>query len=284
MNDLAMDLVRLTRRNRDGALSSQANRRRGLVQLANQLYELGYKLRGAQAIKPKHVEALIGHWRSQGLSTGTIKNRMGWIRWWTAKVNKASILPRSNAALGIELRQAPDKNRAWRLSNQNLPKCPRMRCALQLMETFGLRFEEALKLRPQQADQGALLQLQASWTKGGRAREVPIHNEAQRAILRTAQELVGSNSLVPTALSYIQFRRRMEHVLGAAGLKNVHGLRHAYAQRRYAALTGWACPQCGGPTREQFTAQERRLDRQARLQVSRELGHYRLAITKVYLG
>ena len=31
----------------------------------------------AQSLKPKHVEALVKHWREEGISTRAIKNRKG---------------------------------------------------------------------------------------------------------------------------------------------------------------------------------------------------------------
>jgi len=64
----------------------------------------------------------------------------------------------------------------------------------------------------------------------------------------------------------------------------LHGLRHAYAQQRYEELTGWKSPAAGGPSGSALSATERSLDRQARLVVSQELGHERLAVVKIYLG
>jgi hypothetical protein len=69
-----------------------------------------------------------------------------------------------------------------------------------------------------------------------------------------------------------------------AGLSQMHGLRHAYAQHRYAELTGWQAPAAGGPTARSLTPEQRAMDRQARLTISRELGHEREQITAAYLG
>ena len=62
------------------------------------------------------------------------------------------------------------------------------------------------------------------------------------------------------------------------------GLRHAYAQARYEELTGWKCPATGGPDRKILTQEQRELDREARLIISRELGHEREQVTVAYLG
>ena len=64
----------------------------------------------------------------------------------------------------------------------------------------------------------------------------------------------------------------------------VVGLRHHYAQTRYADLTGWKAPAAGGPTSKQLSADQKVIDRQARLTSSRELGHEREQTTAVYLG
>lgn len=80
MNDLAMELVRLCQHNRDGSHTTQANRRRGLGAMADDLYELGFRPKGAASLKPKHAAALVAHWQSQGLGNATIKNRVGWMR------------------------------------------------------------------------------------------------------------------------------------------------------------------------------------------------------------
>jgi len=52
----------------------------------------------------------------------------------------------------------------------------------------------------------------------------------------------------------------------------------------YQDLTGWTAPVAGGPTANDLTPVQKALDRQARLTISRELGHEREQITAVYLG
>jgi len=69
-----------------------------------------------------------------------------------------------------------------------------------------------------------------------------------------------------------------------AGLSQMHGLRHAYAQNRYEELTGWKCPVAGGLEARDLTLEQREVDCQARLTISRELGHEREAVTYAYLG
>ena len=70
----------------------------------------------------------------------------------------------------------------------------------------------------------------------------------------------------------------------SAGLSHMHGLRHAYVQNRYEELTGWKSPAGGGPHSKSLTVEQRDVDQQARLTISRELGHEREQITAAYLS
>lgn len=284
MNDLAMALVQLTKHNRDGAFATQANRRRGLVAIANDLYAQGFKLPGAHSLKPKHIQKLVTGWQAAGLADGTIKNRLGWLRWWAKKVNKASVMPRTNAELGLTQRQTKRTNRAQTVpENKTLPDA-RMQASVELMQAFGLRFEEALKIRVATADQGSVLVLKPSWTKGGRGRMVPIRTAVQRSLLDQIAKLVGSGSLIPNDQSYIAWRKALEAQLNKRGIKNVHGLRHQYAQQRYLDLVGQPCALAGGKRHQDLSPGEQRDALAARRLISAELGHARLSITRVYLG
>jgi hypothetical protein len=64
----------------------------------------------------------------------------------------------------------------------------------------------------------------------------------------------------------------------------VHGHRHQYAQDRYHELTGWLSPAAGGPRSRELTAEQKAVDREARLTISCELGHEREQVTAVYCG
>lgn len=57
-----------------------------------------------------------------------------------------------------------------------------------------------------------------------------------------------------------------------AGIDRVHGFCHAYAQKRYAELTGRKAPAAGGLTSKQLSPEQKAVDRQARLTISRKLG------------
>jgi hypothetical protein len=153
--------------------------------------------------------------------------------------------------------------------------------SLRLQAAFGLRRGESIKIRPEWADRGDQLALKDTWTKGGRAREIPIRNDEQRLVLDEAKALAGRGSLIPADRSYVEQLRRFEHQCAAAGVHRIHGHRHQYAQVRYRELTGWAAPADGGPRSKDMTPEQRELDREARLTISAELGHEREQITAV---
>lgn len=287
MKDLNQQLKELGRRNRDGSFAKQAARERILTLIANQLYEMGYRNLTVQSLKPKHVRALVERWQAEGLSEGTIKNRMAELRWWAEKIGKQNVIAAKNDCYGIEKRvYVTNVSKATTLTEDVLARIPDpYTCfSLRFQREFGLRRETSIKIRVAKADHGDRLVLQASWTKGGKECEVPISTAAQRALLDEVKAFAGRKSLIPSDKSYIQQLKRFEYQCGRAGIDHVHGLRHAYAQRRYLELTGWPCPAAGGLLSKELTPEQKALDRAARLTISKELGHEREQITAIYLG
>lgn len=293
MSNLKYQLKGLMLRNQDGSFSTKAERKKILVQSAIQLKEGGYKLANPNSLKPKHVEYLIERWKSEKLSTGTIKNRMAHIRWWAEKVGKSSMLPKSNSGsnqsikLDIDKRSyIPTESKGKDLDMEKLARVndKLVKLSLQLQKEFGLRREEAIKFNHRFAVRGDKLALKASWTKGGRAREVPIRTESQKLLLKEVHRTIGNGSLIRQDRNYIQQLRAYQRETSDAGLDKNHGLRHRYAQDRYHELTGWKAPLAGGPTSKDLTPEQKATDREVRLQISQELGHGREQIIVQYLG
>jgi integrase len=287
LKDLNYQLMKLCKANRDGSFSTQATRKRILDRIANQLHELGYKHMQAKSIKPKHVEALVSLWKDQGLSVGTLKNLLSGLRWWARHVGKPDIVPKNNDAFDIGKRsQVGTQSKAWELKEAHLAKVSDeyVRLSLGLQAAFGLRREEAIKFRPNYAIKDDHIKLKASWTKGGRARTVPILNDEQRVLLDEVKALAKGGALIPPDQQYIDQQNRYDRQIRTAGIKNPHGLRHAYAQRRYEELTGWKAPLAGGPASKSLSSEQRALIRGARETITQELGHSREEISATYLG
>lgn len=285
MDDLSFSLRTLCQHNDDGAAATRANRLRGLMSISRDLKALGFKLPDAGSLKPKHVEALVTHWKGAGITDATIKNRLSWVRWWAMKTRKPGLMPKDNTALGVAEKEVFKGHRAATTTQDRMEGLPeRMQLALRLQMAFGLRLEESLKFRPGEADKGTAVALRDSWCKGGRARAVPITHARQRDLLDEVHRVCGDGSLIPPGTSYIGFRKAMEKATLEAGISNMHKHRHWYACWRYRVLTGEKPPAEGGPTYDRVPMARRAELDAARLQVSRELGHNRVEVTDAYLG
>lgn len=81
MDDLTYVLRQLCRRNKDGSHATQGDRLGGLTLVARQLGEAGFRRMSPSSLKGKHVAALVERWQAEGLSAGTVKNRLAHVRW-----------------------------------------------------------------------------------------------------------------------------------------------------------------------------------------------------------
>ena len=283
----------LCNKHREGSHATQANRRAMLKMIAEQLKACGYNTfrMSPKDLKGRHVNKLLEQWRKDGVSTGTIKNRMVAVRWWAEKVGNSGAV-QSNDTYKIEKRvYITNENKSISLNDLDLSKTDEnIAQSLRLQDAFGLRREESMKFQPEFAldgqiiDNAKYIRLKDSWTKGGRPRTVPITNEKQRQELRNAYALAVKNggSLIPKEKSYKTHLASFERVTSGLGVGQTHGLRHGYAQTRYLELMGFPCPAVGGY--RELTEAEKTKDKEIRMQISEELGHSRINITSVYLG
>ena len=291
MNRLEYQLHQICRRNCDGSFATQSNRREMLSLFTRELREIGYKVNNLSPhdLKGRHVNALLKKWQEENKSIGTIKNRMSTLRWLFEKIGKSEVI-KSNAVYNIENRQyVTNQNKSISLNDLDLSKVDQFIAqSLRLQDSFGLRREESIKFQPvyaldgQNIESAKYIRLKSSWTKGGRARTIPIFSEKQRQELRNALALVQNGSLVPSRKTYKSHLSSFEAVTHQLGVGRTHGLRHGYAQSRYFFLMNIPCPAVGG--HRELSAQEKEKDRIVRLQISEELGHSRINITSIYLG
>ncbi len=202
-------------------------------------------------------------------------------------MNKPSIIARDNGVYGIGTRtNVAKESKAQELDERKLSEISdaHVRLSIRLQAAFGLRREESIKFNPSYAVQCDHIKLKASWTKGGRARTVPITNDEQRKLLEKVKAFAKGGALIPPTLNYVGQLHRYERQLRNVGLTKLHGLRHAYAQNRYEEMTGWKAPVAGGPAAKSLAQDQRALDKTARAVISRELGHNRVSVSAVYLG
>jgi integrase len=127
-------------------------------------------------------------------------------------------------------------------------------------------------------------------TKGGRAgasapRWIAVV-EHVRGALGFAQQAspAGSRNLIAPHESYQsvlqEIVRPARDILHAHNLKGFHELRAAYACERYERITQHHSPINGGKCYQL----DQRLDREARRQISYELGHGRIDVVAAYIG
>ncbi|HDS1724660.1 integrase domain-containing protein [Pseudomonas putida] len=127
-------------------------------------------------------------------------------------------------------------------------------------------------------------------TKGGRAgasapRWIAVDDHV-RSALEFAQQVssAGSRNLIAAHENYLdllqQVIRPARDILHAHNLKGFHELRAAYACERYEQITLHPAPIIGG----QCCQLNQHLDREARRQISYELGHGRIDVVAAYVG
>ena len=286
MRQLNFDLKTLLAENPERGFVTRRDRAFILDQAADLLHELGFRRLRATGLRRKHANALVREWRRQGLSIGTVKNRMAALRWWAKRIGRPGVVG-TNTEHGIGNRtHVTNEDRSRRLDADRLERVTdaHVRMSLRLQDAFGLRREEAIKFMPTYADRGDRVAIKATWAKGGRAREIPIRNERQREVLDAARRLAGAGAMIAGGRNYQGQRKVYEKQTAAAGLERMHGLRHAYAMDRYRELTGWKASAAGGPRQRSMSPAMRRIDRSARQCIARELGHDRIGVVSQYCG
>ncbi|WP_372028887.1 integrase domain-containing protein [Pseudomonas kurunegalensis] len=127
-------------------------------------------------------------------------------------------------------------------------------------------------------------------TKGGRAgasapRWIKVDDHIRDALARAEQASpAGSRNLIAPNESYLnvlqEVVRPARDILHRHNLKGFHELRAAFACERYERITQHRAPINGG----KCCQLNRRLDQEARRQISYELGHGRIDVVAAYIG
>ena len=290
-------------------------RERFLFQFFHELYrETKYVRLDPRCLSGRHVEAMLDVWVQRGLSCGTIQSYLSMLRVFVTWIGKNAGMVRplevyvGGASPIARRRQAADHDHSWTTGGVDFAEvrarieeiCPYVAVQLEFERCFGLRAKEARCLRPHEAavprdaarprdvspSSSATHYLRlTTGTKGGRPRDVPIETGEQWDLLRRAQRLVGPGqhlgrpgfSLAANTSHYYRVLAKVGITKKTTGVTG-HGLRHEFANDGYHKLSGVDSPARGG------AAPDRPLDREARLAVSRLLGHNRPQITSCYLG
>ena len=169
---------------------------------------------------------------------------------------------------------------------------PRAAAIAQLARATGMRLREAiladLPRLKREAEQYGKINIQDG-TKGGRSgasapRWITADDHIRDA-LRFAEQISpdGSRNLLAPNESYLDFQQRIvrpaRDILHKHNLTGFHELRAAYACERYEQITHHPAPVNGGRCYQL----DRRLDKDARVQISDELGHGRIDVVSAYI-
>lgn len=154
--------------------------------LVIELHVLGYQIERVEKLKPKHVAALIPYWEAQGLSAGTMQNRLAALRFLCRVLHKLDCLPSVPETLLSDARRwrrTGATTREKTLSAAGLDPQevlarinradPRVCVQLLLTWVLGLRRKEAAMLKPHLDDRGDRVYVRRG-TKGGRPRDVAL--------------------------------------------------------------------------------------------------------------
>jgi len=296
------------RSNLTGSYKTQHNHRQEAHRFVDALRESGQGVSKWTNVTNKHVSIAVSNWERCGLSCATVKNYLSGVRALCRAFGNDRIEP-NNSAFGVLNRtyvDGVDKSVSDDIYNKAVVALEAsgddLKCRVSLMLRFqrmmGMRLEESAKYNPLRDDHGNIAHIHVG-TKGGRPRW-PSMNDEQCKLMEVARESGfyqrATDSLIPVGWSERQWVNFVYKAVASVGLTKedggtMHGLRHAYAQDRFNALTGFDAPvkfdsladyQGNGLSvaGDLFqTAQD-----QARYQISEELGHSRIAIASQYLG
>jgi len=271
-----------------------------------------YRLQKLSNVKGKHLKSYIEGLKEDGVSPSTIKTDVSAIRFFHRLSGSKNRLP-DNKVMDIPKRQTGKLDRAWtRNEVQGAVQLALgmgredIAYGIRMAETFGMRLEELTRCQCNHLKEALPTGELYIKGKGGQVRYLPLTSGRQKKLAKELIEYAARDnrkgtdrvlfdnvrgSTAKAKKSYQNwianhriafeeknreaaeaFRKKAEEVK-KQGLKikvdkiTAHGLRHKYAQDRYDLYL-----------KKGFS------DKRARMAVSEELGHHRLAITKIYLN
>lgn len=259
--------------------------------------QVGIKFDYLDKCKPKHVKRIVEIWDQRGLATRTLQTRLAAIRMVFHWMGREKLLPCNRELLPPHRWKAVSvavRDKTWIGNGIDVEEVASgmtgsdtwIKFVLLLARYFGLRMKEATLLRPHEADGGDHLKVWCG-TKGGRRRVIPITTKRQRELLdavkaftRPGESLIGPRG----QMTWKAARRRLNqvmrdhHITRALARVTPYGLRVEFACERYLWRTGERAPVCGGnPVLP-------KIDRAARQEIARLLGHGRRGVTSAYIG
>ncbi|WP_447869324.1 integrase domain-containing protein [Pseudomonas putida] len=249
----------------------------------------------------------VGHLRQQveqgAIGIATAQNRLSSVNRTMAALrgDQNVKVPSPSKALGMQrtsirqsVPQGQDREHVKRIVDALCEhQMPRAAVITQLARATGMRLREAiladLPRLKREAEKFGKINIQEG-TKGGRSgasapRWITVDDHVRDA-LKSGERVSpdGSRNLLAPNESYLDFQREIvrpaREILHQHNLKGFHELRAAFACERYEQITHHPAPINGGRCYQL----DRHLDREARDQISYELGHGRIDVVSAYIG
>ncbi len=243
-----------------------------------------FHLQKLSNISGKHLSAYVEYMQNKGYAASTIKTDLAAIRFWQDKISDAKYVLPENREFSLERRKFGGVDRTWSMSefNKMIAVCWRQKRAdyeacIVIARYAGLRIHEVLRIDTAIANAALKNGYFTIKGKGGKGRNVPINEsikiELQKFLKITTagyKLFVAQDKHTHVVKMELQnfiakYRKEVERENREAPL-TFHGLRHTYAAEMYQKFIG-----------------EGKTDTEAKLAVSKLLGHEREDVTNIYL-
>jgi len=294
---------------RRGSAKTQHNHIQEARRFTQTLRELGYGVKQWKNVSNKHVGAVVNSWKAKEMAISTMKEYLSGVRVVTAYF-KNDRIAKDNSAFGIGKRiyiSNRDKSVPQAVYERvvaDLKKSPdindnRVAAQLALQRELGLRKEESFKCNPSACLLNDGRVLVHKGTKGGRERVILEISQKARQAIEYAKKMVDGTNTMPNDHTERQWEQRFYDTLRKHDLTkracgaSSHGLRHAYAQERYAQITGFEASvkfdsvETFRENAERIAGEDwEKLDSDAREVLKVELGHGRdrMDVISQYIG
>lgn len=287
--NLEKQIVRVFKHSRQGSIKSRIKYTDSVRHLAKFL-AVSYNKQSMNNISNSHLEAYVEQMQEAGYSTSYVTGNMSAIKFFVDQIKDSSYI-KSNEELGVISRSSEERigpGRSWTLNEiQNMQELAiqkgfeRVADMIKLSHSLGLRIHEVTRLERPDLQRALKEDKLTVKGKGGLIRSVPLRNNQCREHLqklinqtniRNSKIFVSSNEkthqVIKQAQNFISNNRHLVQEERGENQANItfHGNRHTFTCERYVELRGQGLN-----------------DYSARLQVSKELGHFRVEITNIYL-
>lgn len=283
-DNLCVQIEKVFRHCNQGSYKTRERYEDGVKNFAKYMAD-AFKKQNLNNIKPKHLYAYVEFMQDIGYSTSYVTTNLSAIRFFIDQVGGDSSKLPNNNRLGVISRNKEERigdNKAW--SPMEIESFVRYASDVgqerygdmaRLSSEMGLRVHEVCRL-----DKGHLRQALEEGKisikgKGGLIRDVLVsdkilierlYNDTKRGDKVFIKGDEQTHRVIKNIQMFI-YNNQDKFALDKDKQLTFHGLRHFYCQNRHKELM-----------------QHGLTDLQARKIVSRELGHYRINITQIYLN